>query len=314
MSSPPGSAPPAAVFLSYASEDADAARLICDALRAAGAAVWFDQSELRGGDAWDAKIRRQIRDCALFLPVISSHTQARLEGYYRLEWKLAVDRSHLMADGKVFFVPVVIDETTDGAARVPDKFREVQWTRMSGGEPTPAFVARVQHLLGGPDTEPLRRSAAERGASIAVPAARVARTRWRATAAAIVVVAAVLDERARADPQNLDVRMKLAVTLAWLKDTLRAQRELATIETAWREQLNPDRAWDLASFYAASGDAARAVPLLRQALHQGTGIAPLTVYQLKLDPWWNEIRATPEFQALLADPPPMPPPIEGAKR
>ena len=37
------------VFLSYASEDADAAQRICAALRAAGIEVWFDQSELRGG-------------------------------------------------------------------------------------------------------------------------------------------------------------------------------------------------------------------------------------------------------------------------
>lgn len=41
-----------AVFLSYASQDADAARRICDALRAVGLDVWFDQSELRGGDVW----------------------------------------------------------------------------------------------------------------------------------------------------------------------------------------------------------------------------------------------------------------------
>ena len=81
-----------AVFLSYASQDAEAARRICDALRAAGVEVWFDQSELRGGDAWDAKIRRQIKECALFVPVISANTQARAEGYFRLEWKLAVDR------------------------------------------------------------------------------------------------------------------------------------------------------------------------------------------------------------------------------
>jgi len=50
-----------AVFLSYASEDAVAALKICTALRAAGIEVWFDQSELRGGDAWDQKIRREIQ-------------------------------------------------------------------------------------------------------------------------------------------------------------------------------------------------------------------------------------------------------------
>jgi len=70
-----------AVFLSYASQDSDAASSICDALRAAGIEVWYDQRELRGGDAWDRKIRREIRDCALFLPIISANTQARIEGY-----------------------------------------------------------------------------------------------------------------------------------------------------------------------------------------------------------------------------------------
>ena len=49
------------VFLSYASQDAEAAQKICEALRAAGIEVFLDQSELRGGDAWDQKIRREIR-------------------------------------------------------------------------------------------------------------------------------------------------------------------------------------------------------------------------------------------------------------
>src|SRR4051794_37803474 len=125
-----GEATNKAVFLSYASQDAEAARRICDALRAAGVEVWFDQSELRGGDAWDAKIRKQIKECALFVPVISANTQARLEGYFRLEWKLAAQRTHTMADAKPFLVPVCIDDTRDNDAHVPEEFRAVQWTRL----------------------------------------------------------------------------------------------------------------------------------------------------------------------------------------
>lgn len=49
------------IFLSCASQDVDAVRRICDALRAAGLDVWFDQSELRGVDAWDASIRKQVK-------------------------------------------------------------------------------------------------------------------------------------------------------------------------------------------------------------------------------------------------------------
>src|SRR6516162_1740182 len=146
----PASTSMGAVFLSYASQDVEAAQRICEALRGAGIEVWFDQSELRGGDAWDQKIRREIHDCALFMPVISRHTQERLEGYFRLEWKLAVDRSHLMAIERSFIVPVVVDSTRERDALVPDSFRDVQWTHLPGGRPSQPFVARVTALLGAP--------------------------------------------------------------------------------------------------------------------------------------------------------------------
>jgi len=74
-----------AVFLSYASQDADAVLRLAEALRASGVEVWFDQDELVGGDAWDQKIRGQIKACTLFVPVISAATQARREGYFRIE-------------------------------------------------------------------------------------------------------------------------------------------------------------------------------------------------------------------------------------
>jgi TolB-like protein/Tfp pilus assembly protein PilF len=141
---------PGAVFLSYAREDTDAARRIADALRGFGVEVWFDQAELRGGDAWDAKIRKQIRECALFVAVVSAHTQARGEGYFRLEWKLAVERTHLMAEGVPFLAPVAVDDTPDSAAVVPAEFLRVQWTRLPGGLPTPEFVAQVKRLLDAP--------------------------------------------------------------------------------------------------------------------------------------------------------------------
>ena len=140
---------PNAIFLSYASQDADAARRICDALRAAGLEVWFDQSELRGGDAWDASIRKQIKECALFVPLISANTNAREEGYFRLEWKLAVDRSHLMAENKAFFVPVILGDTAEATATVPDAFRTRQWTRISTEHHAREFAERVVKVLEG---------------------------------------------------------------------------------------------------------------------------------------------------------------------
>jgi TolB-like protein/Tfp pilus assembly protein PilF len=138
-----------AVFLSYASQDAEAAQKICEALRAAGIEVWFDQSKLRGGDAWDQKIRRELHECELFIPVISANTAARHEGYFRLEWDLADQRTHMIARNRAFIVPVCVDATPETSADTPESFQRVQWTRLPSGETPPAFVDRVQRLLSG---------------------------------------------------------------------------------------------------------------------------------------------------------------------
>jgi predicted Zn-dependent protease len=174
-----------AVFLSYAREDTAAALRIADALRGEGVQVWFDQSELRGGDAWDTKIRRQIKECALFIPLISARTDARAEGYFRLEWKLAVDRSHLVADDTPFILPVVVDDTSEAAARVPEKFREVHWTRILLNETPAEFAARAARLVSGE-----REKAASTGASAPRGTRRGALLAWTLAAAVLGLLAA----------------------------------------------------------------------------------------------------------------------------
>ncbi len=132
-----------AVFLSYASQDAEAARRICESLRSGGVEVWFDaDGGLEHGDEWDAKIRRQIKECVFFVPIISASTQARLEGYFRIEWDLAAERSRGVAAGVPFILPIVIDDTREPEALVPDRFRKVQWTQLPGGVVPPDVQAR----------------------------------------------------------------------------------------------------------------------------------------------------------------------------
>ena len=176
---------PKAVFLSYASQDAEAAKRICDALRETGLEVWFDQSELRGGDAWDASIRKQIKECALFVPIISAGTDARSEGYFRREWNLAVQRMLDMAEDQAFLLPVVIDDTAEAAARVPDRFRERQWSRVTDAMSAKAFAARVSQVGGrSPRPAPMPKPATVQ------PAPQ--RPRKLVAAVAVVVLAAAL--------------------------------------------------------------------------------------------------------------------------
>ena len=127
-----------------------------DATDAAGVKTWFDLERLEGGDDYDRKIQRNIARCSFFIPIVSATTQRRLEGYFRREWSYAIDRARNIADGAVFILPVCVDDTNEGAAQVPDKFRAVHFTRLAGGEVSPAFLEqylsvarRVAHLAVG---------------------------------------------------------------------------------------------------------------------------------------------------------------------
>jgi len=73
-----------------------------------------------------------------------------------------------MTTSRTFLLPVAIDETSEEDEQVPDRFRELQWTRLPGGETPPAFVERVRRLLA-PEAPPV--SAAPRAADTTVPAA-----------------------------------------------------------------------------------------------------------------------------------------------
>jgi TIR domain len=117
--------PTGAVFLSYASEDAAAAERIATALRSAGLEVWFDRTELRGGDIWERQIEDRIHDCRLFIPLISANTEHRDEGYFRREWSLAVDRTRDMADKKPT-APVILasDMALSSGSTAPNYSRE----------------------------------------------------------------------------------------------------------------------------------------------------------------------------------------------
>ena len=146
--------PDKAVFISYAREDLAAVQKLKAGLDAAGIKTWFDVERLEGGDDYDRKIQRNIARCSYFIPVISATTERRLEAYFRREWSYAIDRARNMAEDALFILPVCIDATDQGGARVPDKFKAVHFTTMPGGEVSPGFANRLRELLraGDPDS------------------------------------------------------------------------------------------------------------------------------------------------------------------
>ncbi len=137
------SVPAGAVFISYASEDYDAASRLKDSLEGFNVEAWFDKAELQGGDRFATKIREGIKRCSCFIPVISTNSAERREGFFRREWRWAQDRAEAMDDAEQFIMPVVIDDTGQDAEGIPELLGELHWTSLQGGEATRQFANSV---------------------------------------------------------------------------------------------------------------------------------------------------------------------------
>lgn len=170
----PPELPRPTLFISYASQDREAARKLRDAFIAQGIDVWYDEEALAGGDAWDRMIRQRIRECDYFMPVISDSTQRRREGYFRREWRQAAERTLDMADDVMFILPVNISDVAEATARVPEQFKHVHWTRCPGGEPTTALTELGQRILRGDDAVPAPKPPTPRPGRAQAPAPTVA--------------------------------------------------------------------------------------------------------------------------------------------
>jgi hypothetical protein len=139
--------PEAAIFISYAREDFDAARTLKSGLDAAGFPVWFDLDQLGPGDTFDLKIQDYVQRCSLFLPLLSRNTEARTEGFFRREWNYALDRDKSFDQSTPFIIPIVIDDNLQLTA-LPRRFREINITKLPGGQPSPDFVEKLKRIGG----------------------------------------------------------------------------------------------------------------------------------------------------------------------
>lgn len=141
--------PNGAVFVSYASDDLEAASRLAEGLRAAGLEVWFDKDALQMGDDWARSIRRGLEQCSLFLPVISRQTLSdeNRRRYFWREWNDADDYARGMAPGEAYIVPVVIDDTRIDHAPLPDSFKKAQGRSLPDGKVTPDAAELLVELV-----------------------------------------------------------------------------------------------------------------------------------------------------------------------
>lgn len=126
------------VFVSYASEDAEAAHRIADALLSLGFSdVWLDKKKLIGGDDWEDRIEEAVEKCDFFMPLLSKQADSRRKGVFWQEWNLAIDQARRVQD--VYLLPVGIDTERPEKSAYP---------QIAGGNSKVFFD---KHLIHAPD-------------------------------------------------------------------------------------------------------------------------------------------------------------------
>jgi hypothetical protein len=103
--------PSSHIFLSYAREDAPAAKRLYKALTSAGAQVWFDQVSLPPGARWQPTIRKAIREARYFIALLSPHSVTK-RGFVQREIREALDVLATFPDNEIYVIPVRLERCT----------------------------------------------------------------------------------------------------------------------------------------------------------------------------------------------------------
>jgi hypothetical protein len=147
---PPGAAGPSrvdgpepVVFLSFCNRDREVARAIKAALSRAGVPAFLDEHDIEPGADWDTVISSNLDQSLLFVPLVSRNTEAAGDAYFWSEWKTADKLDGKTPVDATFIVPVALDPIEPKTARVPRRFREVQWYALPDRAPNDVFVGFI---------------------------------------------------------------------------------------------------------------------------------------------------------------------------
>lgn len=102
------------IFISYASEDFAIAEQIYEQLEKTGGkgTAWFDKKKLRVGEDFDEIIKKRIKQCKRFMPLISKHVLTAEDRYVKKEWDFACKVYEVDWNSAGEYIsPIIIDDT-----------------------------------------------------------------------------------------------------------------------------------------------------------------------------------------------------------
>jgi TIR domain len=132
------------VFISYSHDDLEAAATLAAGLKAAGIPVWLDRRRLNPGSDWEQALKKAVKSRAsLFLSLISVATEGNPDRFVHKERQWAAD---VHVDGEIFYIPVMIDDTSK-PTHEPEVFAHLHRWPLPGGHVTNEFAALLTGYL-----------------------------------------------------------------------------------------------------------------------------------------------------------------------
>ena len=111
------------LFISYAREDYNDVRDVVDRIRALGATVWFDESNLNPGEDYEELINSRIEQCKRFVPFISETTLKSGRRFFKKEWSKAIEEIQYRL-GDDFIAPIILGGISKDHPAIPRPFRD----------------------------------------------------------------------------------------------------------------------------------------------------------------------------------------------
>ena len=110
------------MFISYAREDADAAKRLQQDLEVAGLTPWLDKECLIGGRNMKISIKNAIKKSRFVIPLFSSISVEK-RGYVQREFKYAIDVLDEFPESKIYVIPCRLDD-----CEIPyDRLKDIEY-------------------------------------------------------------------------------------------------------------------------------------------------------------------------------------------
>ena len=117
------------IFLAHAREDEAQVRTLYHWLKERGFDPWLDKLDLLPGQLWRDEIPKAIAGSAVFLACLSKQSVQK-ESFLRREFRTALETYHRLPKGRVYLIPVRLDECDVPDIRTPDfeiGLRDFHW-------------------------------------------------------------------------------------------------------------------------------------------------------------------------------------------